>query len=114
MDAHRLAEERSVEYHRVIADRLREHPEILDSARLRVQGWLSAAAGSDAHAPLWATRWAALLAGEAPTIAAFLVERSELADELRQSSPFAGALQPQERWKIWRDTRDRLGSARQP
>jgi hypothetical protein len=39
---------------------------------------------------------------------AFLVERSELADELRQSSPFAGALRPQERWRIWRETRERF------
>jgi hypothetical protein len=30
------------------------------------------------------------------------VDRSELAIELRQSSPFAGALNPQERWEIWR------------
>ena len=35
-------------------------------------------------------------------------ERSELATELRQSSPFAGALRPQERWKIWRETRERF------
>ena len=114
MDAHRLAEERSLEYHRVIAERLREQPEILERARRRAQGWLSAAAGSGAPAPAWATRWAALLAGEVPAIAAFLVERSELADELRQSSPFAGSLQARERWQIWRATRDRLGLVRQP
>jgi hypothetical protein len=41
-------------------------------------------------------------------VAAFLVERGELADELRQSSPFAGALKPQERWRIWRETRERF------
>jgi hypothetical protein len=26
--------------------------------------------------------------------------------ELRQSTPFAGALRPQERWRIWRETRE--------
>jgi hypothetical protein len=49
-----------------------------------------------------------VLADDPVSIAAFLVERSELAEELRQSSPFAGALTPQERWKIWRETRERL------
>jgi len=33
MDPHRLAEERSVAYHRVIAERLQDRPEILARAR---------------------------------------------------------------------------------
>jgi len=48
MDLHRLAEERSLAYHRVIAERLRTQPKIL------------------------------------------------------------GALHPQERWQIWRETRERF------
>jgi hypothetical protein len=104
MDPHRLAEERSVAYHRAIAARLRREPAILDNARRRVAGWL--AAGSSA--PPWAERWAAALSGDTASIEAFLVERNALADELRQSSPFAGALDPRERWALWRATRDRL------
>ena len=104
MDPHRLAEERSVAYHRVIAERLPDQPAILDSARRRVQDWLA----SGPAAPASATRWAALLAADVASIAAFLVERSEQADEIRQSSPFAGALDPRERWRIWRATRDRF------
>ncbi len=104
MDLHRLAEERSVAYHRAIAQRLRDEPEILERARRRVQGWLTAGGA----APDAAARWAALLANDLPAIEAFLGERSDLADELRQSSPFAGALDPRERWRIWRATRDRL------
>lgn len=105
MDLHRLAEERSVAYHRVIAERLRHQPEVLERARRRVQDWL---VSGGASAPFYARKWAEILAGEVSAVAAFLVERSELADELRQSSPFAGALQPQERWKIWRETRERF------
>ncbi len=104
MDPHRLAEERSVAYHRAIAERLRDQPAILETARRRVNGWLA----SDTTAPAAAARWAAILSGDLPSIEAFLVERSELADELRQSSPFAGALRPRERWTIWRATRERL------
>lgn len=91
-------------YHSVIAERLRDHPEILESARQRVEGWLASSEG----ARFYARKWAEILSGEAPSVAAFLVERSGLATELRQSSPFAGALRPQERWRIWRETRERF------
>lgn len=104
MNLHRLGEERSVAYHRVIAERLQSRPEILESARRRVQEWLD----SRAIAPFYARKWAEILSGDATSIAAFLVERSELAAELRQSSPFAGALNPRERWSIWRETRERF------
>jgi hypothetical protein len=104
MDLHRLAEERSVAYHRAIAERLRDRPEVLENARRRVQGWLD----RDGEPRFYARKWAEILGGDPAAVAAFLVERSELADELRQSSPFAGALSPQERWKIWRETRERF------
>ena len=70
MDLHRLAEERSVAYHRVIAERLLRQPEVLERARQRVQGWLASGA------PFYARKWAEILAGDPPSIAAFLVERS--------------------------------------
>ena len=91
-------------YHRVIAERLLHQPEVLEKARRRVQGWLEAGEA----APFYARKWAEVLEGEPASIAAFLVERSELADELRQSSPFAGALRPRERWQIFRETRERF------
>jgi hypothetical protein len=108
MDPHRLAKERSIAYHGAIAERLQGRPEVLANARQRVQTWLSSAT----EAPFYARRWAEILAGDISSIAAFLTERSELAEELRSSSPFAGALQPQERWKIFRETRERF--ERQP
>ena len=104
MNAHRLAEERSVAYHSLIAERLPSQPEVLARARRRVQGWLEAGK----TAPFYARKWAEILNGDVPSIAAFLSERSELADELRQSSPFAGALKPEERWRIIRETRERF------
>ncbi len=107
MDLHRLAEERSVTYHRAIAERLRDRPEILEKARRRVQEWLT----SSTSPPFAAMEWAALLHSDIASIEAFLVERSELADELRHSSPFAGALSPQERWRIWRETRDQFSDS---
>jgi len=104
MDPHRLAEERSIGYHSVIAERLRENPQVLENARRRVDTWLA----SRPTPPFYARKWAEILAGDVSSIAAFLTDRSELAIELRQSTPFAGALTPQERWRIWRETRARL------
>jgi len=104
MDLHRLAEERSIAYHRAIAERLGAQPEILANARRRVEDWLASREGQR----FYARKWAEILAGDASSVAAFLVDRGELAVELRQSSPFAGALNPRERWKIWRETRDRF------
>ncbi len=104
MDPHRLAEERSVAYHRVIGERLLRDQAVLELARSRVGAWMAAAA----EPPFYARKWSEILAQDPVAIASFLVERSELADELRQSTPFAGALKPRERWKIWQETRDRL------
>ena len=92
-------------YHRAIAERLRDHPEILENARQRVQQWL---ASREREHHFYVKKWAEILKGDVASIESFLVARSELAIELRQSSPFAGALHPKERWKIWRETRERF------
>ena len=42
-----------------------------------------------------------------PEIGAFLTDDGEHATELRQSTPFAGALDPRERWRIWREVGNR-------
>ncbi len=73
-------------------------------ARERVRSWME----TSGHVPFYAREWAEILGRDITSIEAFLVERSEIADELRQSTPFAGALPPRERWRIWRETRERL------
>lgn len=107
MNLHRLAEERSIAYHQLIASRLRLRPEVLDNARQRVQGWMTASATP----PFYARQWAEKLAGDIESIEAFLVDRGELAIELRQSSPFAGALTSEERLEIWRRVGEKFRAA---
>jgi hypothetical protein len=99
-----LSEERSIAYHRVIAERMLRQPEIREKALQRVQTWMA----SGGEPPFYAQKWAEILTGDLSSIASFLTDRSELAFELRQSSPFAGVLTPEERWRIWRETRERL------
>jgi hypothetical protein len=103
VNLHRLSEERSIAYHRAIAERVQDDPEILERARARVRAWLAAPAG----APYYARAWNEILSRPLPDIVAFLVDPGENARELRQSTPFAGILPPRERWRLWREVREK-------
>jgi|ERR1041385_1026453 hypothetical protein len=103
MDLQKLAAERSLAFHRVVATRLLSDPTILDTGRQRVRGWME-----ESPQRPYIKDWAKILAGNSQSVADFLVDRGERAAELRQSSPFAGVLNPRERWRIWNETRQRL------
>ena len=96
MDPHRLAEARSLAFHQVVAGRLRSQPELLERARRRAAEWLAAG-----HSPDAMRRWVDLLSGSVESVARFIQLDTEEARELRQSTPFAGALPPRERWALW-------------
>jgi len=98
VDAHRIAEARSLAYHRAIADRLAGDPAMLERARARVRRWL--ATQRDAH---FVRAWADILERPIPEIIAMLTDEGERARELRQSTPFADALDARERWRLWRE-----------
>jgi hypothetical protein len=98
---HALAEETSIELHRAVADRLQEDPVVLERARQRVRDWLS----QGRVARRVAEAWDKVLAQPPERVAAFLVDPSQSARDLRQTSPFAGALDPRTRWTIWRRVR---------
>jgi len=102
MDRHRLAELRSLAFHRVVAERIRRDPAVLERARGRVQRWLA-----DAPHAFHARAWAEALAGPTESVLALLVDPGERACELRQSTPFAGALGARERWALWREVAER-------
>ena len=97
MEPHRLAEVRSLAYHRAVAERLAREPAILERARARVRGWLRST-----PAPHYAVAWNELLSRPLDEIGEFLNDDGERARELRQSTPFAGVLDPRERWRLWR------------
>ena len=103
MEPHRLAEARSLAYHRLVADRLAAEPAILTRARARVAQLLQ-----QTPPPYYALQWAERLAGKLPALQDFLVDPGEEAVELRQSTPFAGAIDPRERWRLWREVAERL------
>src|ERR1700730_1186905 len=103
VDPHRLAEARSLAFHRVVADRMASNPAILERARDRVQAWLA-----QGIAPSYARAWERILRGNVDQLHGILIADTEEARALRQSTPFAGAVEPRERWRIWKETRERL------
>jgi len=84
---HQQVDERSRELHGVVAERLREAPELLGVAREILDGWL--ANGSPRARPAL-LEWRELLDGDFEELLQFLTATGEMATRLRQSSPFAG------------------------
>jgi hypothetical protein len=99
---HELAEARSLALHQAVAERLREEPELISKARERVASWRR----TGAVAPVYAEAWAELLANDLESLLAVLADPGERARALRQVTPFAGAIDPRRRWRIWREARE--------
>jgi hypothetical protein len=97
--SHRTAEAKSLALHRAVAKLVRADFTVVERARQRVEAWR---ASRSVH-PHYVDAWLAVLALPLDEVAAFLVDESERARELRQVSPFAGILDPRTRWKILRD-----------
>ncbi len=101
MDRHRLAEATSIAMHKRIATLARSDHRIIDEALERVHDW---ARTGDVH-PFYRDQWIRALEGPLDDLCSLLVDESESARALRQVSPFAGVLQPRERWEIWKRVR---------
>jgi hypothetical protein len=102
---HAVAEDVSLELHRAVAQRLLEDPALVERARERVAGWLR----DGSVATPYAEAWQAVLAGPVEAVARFLEDPGEKACQMRQTSPFAGVLDPRTRWSIWRRAREGAG-----
>jgi hypothetical protein len=94
---HSRVDARSLAMHRLVAEKLRADPALLDQARENLRRWQNAD-GSPSHT---LAEWANVLHGPAAHVARFLEEWSERASRLRQSSPFAGVLTEAERQTIY-------------
>lgn len=92
--SHRTAELQALAYHRLVAERLDE--KIVDDARRRLARWRQ----DDRIHPRWAEEWERILAMPLPRIARAISADTVRGRELRQTSPFAGALTEQERRRL--------------
>ncbi|MBN2508239.1 MAG: hypothetical protein JXQ71_16265 [Verrucomicrobia bacterium] len=95
---HSWVDQRSLALGCAVADKLESHPELLAVARRNVDQWIE----QSSEAPLMAhLEWRKILEKDSLSkILALLRSHSEEACRLRQNSPFAGLLSPQERWRI--------------
>ena len=97
MKDHRLIDERSLAFDRLIAAKLLANPTLVEKARVNLSRWLASAA------PAVRTdlqEWQRLLDGPLETLLSILKSADQRATRLRQSSPFCGILTPAERTRI--------------
>ena len=96
--SHQRLDQRSLAFHRLISERVRKQPRLLDIARDNVARWQKRpAAGST-----YLVEWERILASGMENSLSAATEESENGDRLRQSSPFAGLISPRERWEFLR------------
>jgi hypothetical protein len=97
--SHRLHEARSLAMHAAIARKIERDPALMEIARGNLHRWRQL----EAHRPTpkWLKEWSTMLNRPWPEIASLMVDPSERAARLRQSSPFAGLLSAVERQRIY-------------
>src|ERR1041384_3322324 len=96
--SHRLVEARSLAMHAVIARKIERDPTLLAIAHRNLERWQ---ARWKEEPPRWLNEWQEVLRQPWQHIAALITEPTEHGARLRQSSPFAGALSNEERWRIY-------------
>ncbi len=92
---HRTAEQRSLAFHRRVAQRLDRR--IVVAARARVDKWLR---DKGPVPPVWAAQWRTLLERPLAEIKQTLGEDNDQMRELRQNTPFAGVLPETDRMRL--------------
>lgn len=96
---HGWVDERSRALHAIIAQKIQREPALLELARINLDRWKREC--SDEAKVVFA-EWEAMI-NEWPLerLLDFLIERSERANRMRQSSPFTGILTPSERNRVF-------------
>lgn len=101
LGSHAFLDEFALAYHRAVAERLRADPEaVLERARQTLNRWTEGDAfGAGEQASL--EEWREIL-GEADVdrLVEIIIDTSDDGQRLRSSSPFVGALSPEERLEI--------------
>ena len=94
---HQRIDQRSLEFLRAIAAKLRMHPELVEIARENIARWSANGGRSQRY---W-DAWREILERPLERVLALIVEDSEKMIALRQATPFAGVLEPRERWAVY-------------
>lgn len=94
---HQRIDERSVALHRAVAEKLRKNPALLHIATENLDRWYETAGRSRPYLD----EWRRMLQLPLDELLALIGQEGERMTALRQNSPFAGVLEPAERWAIF-------------
>jgi hypothetical protein len=108
MKDHRLIDERSRTFDRLIAEKLRANPSLVEKARGNALRWLESCSSGVRPALL---EWLQVLDLPPNQIIAVLEAEDERSTRLRQSTPFCGILTEAERLAIIREFYERESNA---
>ena len=103
MQTHQEIVLRSLALHRLVANKIRHDPSLLDKARATLQRWHAIASPRTFG---YLDTWQSLLDADVEVCLAVATEQSQRGDALRQASPLACLLTNQERfaflkqWKV--------------
>lgn len=107
VDPHRLAELRSIAFHRAAVAKLASEADVRSKATERMRAWRD-----EGRVPEdIATAWLQALALPDDALLAFVSADDERGRHLRSFTPFAGALDPRERWALWKHVAREAGGA---
>jgi hypothetical protein len=104
VNLHHLAEARSLALHRAIAEALKADPSLVETAQERMRAWRASGHISRPYAEAWLS----ILDRPLDELRRAITEDSETARALRQTTPFAGVIDPRTRWRIWDEVRARM------
>jgi hypothetical protein len=95
---HERLDQRSLALHRAIAEKLRAHPELIAIAKENLERW---SATEDPRSRRYSEAWQEILNLPMTEILRLITEESERMTAMRQATPFAGVLDPAERWAVY-------------
>lgn len=107
---HKELDRRSLELHKLYANKIRENPALLEKAKATLSRWQAIADGTGSESTI--QEWYDILNLPLCEILEFITSDSERATRLRQSNPFPGLLSREERtafrlqWKTSRAQHD--------
>jgi len=94
---HERIDQRSLALHRAVAEKLRTTPALVAIARENLERWAATAGRSSPYLD----EWSRILDLPLEDMLRLIEDEGQRMTDLRQSSPFAGVLDPKERWAIY-------------
>ena len=94
---HERIDQRSLALHHAVAEKLRAQPSLICIARENLERWAATAGRSTPYLD----EWTRILDHPLDDVLRLIEQEGEWMTALRQCSPFAGVLEPKERWAVY-------------